>query len=82
VIVVGQLARPKNEAPASGITLRRTGGIAISGNLFSNVVPKAPSADEPPSTRILFSGNVVTGAQSDHANLGRSVVAGNLEGEQ
>jgi hypothetical protein len=75
----GQLARPKNEAPASGITLRGTTGIAISGNLFSNLVPKALASDAPPSTRILFSGNVVTGAESDHSNLGRSVVGGNLE---
>jgi hypothetical protein len=78
----GKVARPNNEAPASGITLRGTTGIAISGNLFANVVPKALALDGPPSNRILFSGNVVTGAQSDHASLKQSVVGGNLEWEK
>ena len=62
----GQVKRAKNDLEAAGITLEQTSDIAVSGNLFSSVRPKAVGLKGDPSRRVLFSNNVLTDVESDH----------------
>jgi len=75
-----QMRLPKDQQ-AAGLVLEGTSDVAVAGNLFSGVKPKAVAVEGEPSRRILFSGNVVTDAESDHADLPDSVTTGNLESE-
>ena len=46
-----------------------TGTYAVSGNVFASVRPKAVELRGEPSRRVVFDGNVLTDADSDHAKL-------------
>jgi parallel beta-helix repeat protein len=61
----GQDKRKENDREASGIVLDGTSDIAISGNLFSGLTTKAVTLTERPSTGVLFTGNVLSGLESD-----------------
>jgi hypothetical protein len=63
---------------AGGVVLEGTEDICVVGNLFSSVRPKAIELKGRPSERVNFSGNVITDAESDHANLRKSTVENNL----
>ncbi|MEO6808498.1 MAG: right-handed parallel beta-helix repeat-containing protein [Isosphaeraceae bacterium] len=76
-----EVKRLKNDRGASGLTLDGTSDVAISGNLFSSVKPKAIKVTDAPSQRILVSGNVLTDVESDHAQLRDSKIGENLESE-
>jgi hypothetical protein len=68
------------DTAASGIVLAGTSDIAISGNLFSLLSTKAVTLEgDQHASRVLFSGNLLSGVQSDHAQAKPSVVSGNLE---
>jgi hypothetical protein len=75
----GKLRRSTADLSAAGMTLSGTTDVAVSGNLFSGLRPKAVDASGEPSRRILFSNNVLTDAPSDHRRLTESVVTGNVE---
>ena len=70
--------RKKNDRAAAGITLAATSDVAISGNVFSSVRPKAVEVRKEPSRRILFTDNVLTDVESDHDQLRHSVVDDNI----
>ena len=75
----GSQKREKVDSAATGVVLKGTSDIALSGNLFSGLTSKAVTLDKPESSRVLFSGNVLTEVESDHKSLQNSAVSGNLE---
>jgi hypothetical protein len=75
----GSQKRQKVDSAATGVVLRGTSDITLSGNLFSGLTSKAVTLDKPESSRVLFSGNVLTEVESDHKELQKSAVSGNLE---
>jgi hypothetical protein len=78
----GKIKREKVDSAATGLTLAGTSDIAISGNLFSGLRPKALAVDGEPSRRVLFADNIITESASDHALLRDSSVKDNLEDHQ
>jgi len=70
----GKIMRGTNDMKAAGLTLEGTTDIAVSGNVFASVQPKAVEVIGKPSRRILFSNNVLTDVQSDHESLKDSVI--------
>jgi hypothetical protein len=78
-IGAGAVKREANDIEASGIVLEGTSDIAVSGNVFSGVNPKALAVQGDPSRRVLFSNNVLTNTTGEHAKLRDSRVDGNLE---
>jgi parallel beta-helix repeat protein len=66
-----RLKRGKADLAAAGLKLQGTTDIAISGNLFAGVRPKAVELAGQPSHGVLFEGNIVTDAESDHGKLRR-----------
>jgi len=75
----GSEKREKVDSAATGVVLKGTSDITLSGNLFSGLTSKAVTLDKPASSRVLFSGNVLTEVESDHKGLQKSAVSGNLE---
>ena len=75
----GSEKREKVDSAATGVVLKGTSDITLSGNLFSGLTSKAVTLDKPESSRVLFSGNVLTEVTSDHKELQKSAVSGNLE---
>ena len=75
----GSQKRQKVDSAATGVVLKGASDVALSGNLFSGLTSKAVTLDGPQSTRVLFSGNVLTEVESDHKLLPDSAVSGNLE---
>jgi parallel beta-helix repeat protein len=75
----GAVKRLKNDLGASGLTLAGTSDVAVSGNLFAGLAPRGVAVAGEPSRRVLFSGNVLTDAASEHAKLRDSLVGDNLE---
>ncbi len=73
--------RLPDDQQASGLVLEGTSDVAVSGNLFSGVGPKALAVEGEPSRRVLFSGNVLTDAASEHDRLRDSSTSGNLESQ-
>jgi len=71
--------RRKNDLAAAGLTLDGTKDVVISGNVFSSVKPKAVEVVQP-STRILFTDNVLTDVESDHGKLQESRIDNILHG--
>ena len=78
-IGAGEAKRTKEDRAAGGLTLRGTSDVAVSGNLFAGVGPKAVAVPGGPSRRVLFTGNVLTDVVSDHDRLVDSKVGENLE---
>lgn len=75
----GRVRRGTNDLAAAGMTLEGTSHVAISGNLFASVRPKAVEATGEASRSVLFTGNVLVDVESDHESLNGSRVDGNLE---
>lgn len=69
-----KLKRSTKDLAAAGIVLESTSDIAISGNVFSSVRPKAVEVKGEASRRVLFSSNVLTDVESDHGRLEESIV--------
>lgn len=70
----GQVKRGTNDLKAAGLTLEDTSDVAVSGNVFASVQPKAVEMVGKPSQRIVFSNNVLTDVQSDHESLKDSAI--------
>ena len=75
----GAFKRGAEDLDASGITLNGTSDVAVSGNVFSGVTPKALSVEGDPSRRVLFSNNLLTNTAGDQTKLRDSRVGENLE---
>jgi parallel beta-helix repeat protein len=73
-----QLGRLPEVQVYGGVLLDGTSDIAITGNNFAGLKPKAIIAGEQPSKRITFVGNVLTDGPSDHEKFVDSVVNGNV----
>jgi len=73
-----KVKRADNDWEASGLILAGTADVAVVGNLFSSVVPKALTVEGEPSVRVLFGNNLLRDASSDDAQLQQGLVEGNL----
>tara|TARA_R110002095_G_scaffold184553_3_gene161742 strand:- start:6166 stop:7449 length:1284 start_codon:yes stop_codon:yes gene_type:complete len=73
----GQVKRRTNDLKAAGLTLDKTRGVTVSGNLFSSVRPKAVQVIEPTS-HVIFGDNLLIDVESDHEKLKDSVIKNNL----
>lgn len=76
----GEVRRGTNDLAAAGVTLEGTSDIAISGNVFSGLTESALILKGDPSTRVAFTGNVLTDVTSENHELQESVQVGNLTG--
>ena len=75
-----KLKRQPGDLAAAGIVLNGTSDIAVVGNLFSGVRPRALTLGAESSSRVVFANNVLTDVESDHTKLNdSSLVEGNLE---
>jgi parallel beta-helix repeat protein len=61
----GAQKRAKNDQEASGIVLRGTSDINITGNSFSSLTSKAVTLEGPKSERVIFANNLLTEVESD-----------------
>ena len=75
----GKVKRAADDQAAAGMVLEGTSDIAIVGNLFSGLRPKALAVDGEASRSVLFADNVLTDSASDHSKLEGSLVKDNLE---
>lgn len=73
----GQVKRRTNDLKAAGLTLDRTRGVTVSGNLFSSVRPKAVEVIEP-TTHVIFGNNLLIDVESDHEKLTDSIIKNTL----
>ncbi len=73
----GKVKRRINDLNAAGISLHKTRGIVLSGNLFASVRPKAVTIAQP-TTHVLFGNNVLIDVESDHLTLQNSVIKNNI----
>ncbi len=73
-----KVKRKVDDMEAAGITLEGTADVAVVGNLFASVAPKAVALQGQPSVRVLFSSNVLRDADSDAGQFDNSLVEGNL----
>jgi len=78
---IGQdkVKRLPDDTGAAGLTLEGAADVAVVGNLFSSVAPKALATEGRPSVRVLFSNNVLRGTTSDAEKCENSLVENNLE---
>ena len=76
-----KVKRGANDLAAAGVVLSGTSGLAVTGNLFSGLRPKALSLEGPVSKHVLFSDNVLIDTAGDHKKLEASLVKDNLEDE-
>jgi hypothetical protein len=74
----GKLRRGEKDRAAAGLVLEGTGDVAIGGNTFSGVRPKAVQLRGAASRRVALTGNVLTDTVSDHQGLQDSAVANNV----
>lgn len=77
----GNVRRKLNDRLAGGMVLEGTTDVAVSGNLFSSVLPKAIEIRGEPSRRVAVTGNVLSEVTSDHDGLVESIVENNIEPE-
>lgn len=70
--------RAVEDRAAAGLILRGTSEVAVVGNLFSSVRPKALTLEGEPSKSVLFCDNVLVDAASDQEKLAASLVESNL----
>lgn len=76
----GKVKRGAGDRKAGGMIIVGTSDVVISGNVFSGVKPKALAVEGEPGRRIVFTDNVLTDVESDHAKLDdSSLVNDNLE---
>jgi len=74
----GIAKRAADDRAAAGMILHGTLEIAVVGNLFSSVRPKALAIEGEPSKSVLFCDNVIADTASDHEKLATSLVKNNL----
>lgn len=74
----GNVKRRTNDLKAAGLTLDKTRGVTVSGNLFSSVRPKAVEVIEP-TTNVIFGNNLLIDVESDHKKLKDSIIKNILE---
>ena len=72
-----KVKRKANDLKAAGLTLDGATDVAVAGNVFAGVRPKAVDAAGP-SRRILFGDNVLTDVTSDHATPADSTIGPNV----
>jgi len=77
-IGVGKLKRAEKDRAAAGMVLEAASDVAVAGNTFSGVLPKAVELRGESSRRVAFIGNVLTDVVSDHEALQESVVSDNV----
>jgi parallel beta-helix repeat protein len=75
----GKVKRAANDMNAGGLILEGTTDVAVVGNVFAGVKPKALELKGDKSQRVNFSQNVLTDVASDHGQLENSLSTGNLE---
>lgn len=68
-IGAAEVRRAEDDRAAGGLVLENTSDIAISGNVFASVKPKAIELRGEPSRRITLSGNAFVDVTSDHTQL-------------
>lgn len=73
--------RTKNDLAAAGMVLEGTSDVAIAGNVFSSVRPKAIELRGEPSRRVAMGDNVLTDVESDHSGLKDSHLSGGVASE-
>jgi hypothetical protein len=73
----GQLRRGTEGRSAAGLVLENTSEVAVSGNVFAGLRPKAVELRGQPSRRVLFANNVLADAESDHSRLDESTLGDN-----
>jgi hypothetical protein len=76
-----KVKREANDLAAAGMVLNGTSGIAVAGNLFSGLRPKALTVEGPASKHVLFSDNVFVDTTGEHKKLEDSLVQDNLQEE-
>jgi hypothetical protein len=76
-----KLKRAANDQKAAGMVLNGTTGIAVSGNLFSGLSPRAVTVKGEPSKYVLFGDNVFIDTPNDYKKLEDSMVRDNLSDE-
>ena len=69
----GKRRRGTDDLRAAGLVLEGTRSVAISGNLFSSLLPKAVELRGADSKQILFGDNLLVDSPSDHERLQQSV---------
>lgn len=69
----GKRRRGTDDFGAAGLVLEGTRSVAIAGNLFSSLQPKAVELRGAESTQILFGDNLLVNSPSDHDRLQQSV---------
>jgi hypothetical protein len=75
----GKVKRAANDLTAAGMVLEGTSDVAIVGNLFSSIRPKALAIKGEPSKCVVFTDNVLVDVTSDHKKLEASIVKDNFE---
>jgi hypothetical protein len=75
----GKVKRAANDLTAAGMVFESTSDVAVVGNLFSSVRPKALTIKGAPSKCVVFSDNVLVDVSSDHNKLEASIVKDNFE---
>lgn len=73
-----KIKRTANDREASGLTLDGAQEIAVVGNLFSSVQPKALTIEGKAVSHVVFTDNVLIDAAADSSKLGDSIVKDNL----
>ncbi|MCO6457457.1 MAG: right-handed parallel beta-helix repeat-containing protein [Pirellulaceae bacterium] len=76
----GSVRRSANDLEAGGLVLDSTRDVAVTGNTFTSVRPKAVTLNGE-NHRIVFQGNLLVDTASDHDQLTGGIVTGNLESE-
>jgi hypothetical protein len=73
-----KIKRTANDREASGLTLDGAKDVAVVGNLFSSLRPKALTIEGKAVSHVLFTDNVLVDAATDSGKLSESVVMDNL----
>jgi len=74
----GKVKRAPADSAAGGIVTNGATDLAIVGNLFSSLRPKALAAEGPPSKSVLFTANVLVDTQADSDKFDKSLIENNL----
>lgn len=74
--------RRVDDLAAAGMTLDGATDVAIVGNSFASVRPRAVELKDGGARRVVFSSNVLTDVESDHDQLEDSVIADLVDSQQ
>jgi hypothetical protein len=76
----GKVKRGTDDRKAGGMIVCETSDVAVIGNVFSGVRPKALTVEGQENKRVVFTNNILTDTESDHVKLDdSSLVNDNLE---